>query len=105
MAEFELLLGRNIARYGEVSDAEFQDFLAKTVVPAFPDGFSVSDAQGHYRAPGTAAPIQERAKIITIIVPDTPETATRIAAIAAAYKALFAQDSVGTLHLPVCAAF
>jgi hypothetical protein len=99
MAEFELLLGRNIAGRAEISEKDFLDFVTKTVVPAFPSGFSVIDADGHYGA------IRERSKIITIIAPDTPETAMRIARIAASYKTRFAQESVGVVRQPVCASF
>jgi hypothetical protein len=99
MAEFELLLGRNITGRGEISGKVFLDFVTKTVVPAFPSGFSVLDADGYY---GT---IRERSKIIKIVAPDTPETAARIAQIAANYKTRFAQESVGILRQPVCASF
>jgi len=105
MAELQLLLGRNIPKGGQVSNAAFRNFVEKTVVPAFPAGFTVSDAEGHYLHEGATDPIREPSKVITIIAPDTPETGARIATIAAAYKTRFAQDSVGIVRRPACASF
>jgi hypothetical protein len=104
MAEFQLLLGRNIPKGGTVSDTAFRAFIDKAVVPAFPEGFTVSDAEGHYLHRNAKDPIREPSKIITIIATDSPDTGARIAAIAADYKRRFAQEAVGIIRQPACAA-
>ena len=105
MAEYELLLGRNIPKGGQVSNSAFLDFVTKTVVPTFPAGFTVIDADGHYLHQNAKDPIREPSKILKIIAPDAPETAAHIAAIAASYKERFAQESVGIIRHPACASF
>jgi hypothetical protein len=105
MASYQLLLGRTIPSGGRVSEAAFRTFVEASVVPAFPAGFTVSDAEGHYRHRDAKDPIREPSKILTIITPDLPETGTRIAAIAADYKARFEQESVGIIRHPACASF
>jgi hypothetical protein len=105
MAEFQLLLGRNIPAGGQVSRAAFSEFVAKTVAPAFPAGFTVIDAEGHYLPQNAKDPIREPSKLIVIVAPDTLETGARITAIASAYKTRFAQESVAIIRRPACASF
>lgn len=45
----ELFFGLTRPGGAEVTAAEFQAFLDKSVTPRFPDGFTVVQAQGHYR--------------------------------------------------------
>ena len=71
-----------------------------------PEGFSVVDAAG----PRTDKPmanlfLSEPSKIIIIIVADGPETEQRIAAVEAAYKKQFQQQSVVVASRAVCASF
>lgn len=105
MSEVKLLLGRSMASGKRVSDADFADFVEHSIVPNFPDGFTLSAAQGHYLPKGASAPIHEPAAVLLVIAPDTPETTRRVHAIADAYKRRFAQESVGIVREPVCASF
>lgn len=103
--DYELLLGRSIPGGGRVTKSAFAAFIAGTVVPAFPDGFTVVEAEGHYRHENAKEPIREPSSILKILAPDTPGAEDGIARIAAAYKSRFAQDSVGIVRRPACVSF
>jgi hypothetical protein len=62
----QLFFGRAIGTQGEVSETEFQDFLASTVTPAFPDGLTVFDSQGQWKD-AAGAVVRERSKVVTIL--------------------------------------
>jgi hypothetical protein len=105
MLRVELMFGRNVGDDLAVTEDAWASFLASEVVPRFPDGFSVVDAAG----PRTDKPpnlfLAEPSKIIIIIAPDRPETEQRIAAVEAAYKKQFQQQSVVVASRSVCASF
>lgn len=99
-----LFLGTAIGERGQaVSEADWQRFVAEEVAARFPDGFSVTDATGQYRSPVTGNVVAEKTRILTLVHADAPAVHQAIDAIAAAYKARFAQESV--LRLDQCAAF
>jgi Protein of unknown function (DUF3574) len=105
MLRVELMFGRNVGDDLAVTEESWASFLASEVVPRFP-GFSVVDAAG----PRTDKPaanlfVAEPSKIIIIIAPDGPETEQRIAAVEAAYKKQFQQQSVVVASRAVCASF
>jgi Protein of unknown function (DUF3574) len=106
MLRIELMFGRNVGDDLAVTEDAWAGFLASEVVPRFPDGFSVVDAAG----PRTDKPtanlfLSEPSKIVIIIAPDGPETEQRIAAVEAAYKRQFQQQSVVVATRSVCASF
>jgi len=101
----QLLFGRAIGAQGEVSDAEWQDFLATAVTPAFPEGLTVTDTQGQWRDSATGALVRERSKVVTLLVEDAAAVRPRLEAIADAYKQRFHQDAVGIVITPACVAF
>jgi hypothetical protein len=101
----QLLFGRAIGTQGEVSEPEWQDFLAATVTPAFPNGLTVADTQGQWRDSATGALVRERSKVVTILIDDPAAVRPRLDAIADAYKQRFRQDAVGIVIAPACVAF
>lgn len=106
MAQVDLYFGRNIpGGGGEVSDAQWRQFLDEVVTPRFPDGLSVLDVQGQWKSTRTGAIARERSKRLSIIVPDATSAAANFEAIKAAYKQRFRQESVLQSEQPVCAAF
>ena len=96
----ELLFGRT-----GVSEARWARFLATEVTPRFPDGLTVLDARGQWRAPGGTKIVRERSKVLMIAMPPNADNDAKISAIAAAYKRQFRQDSVGIIVRPACVAF
>lgn len=96
----DLLFGRS-----RVSEARWGRFLAAEVTPRFPDGFTVFDARGQWRDPGSGRISRERSKILTIAMPPGPENDGRIKDIIERYKIQFRQQSVGLIVRPACVAF
>jgi len=92
--------------FGQSADARAWDrFLADTVTPRFPDGFTVYDARGQWTNPKTGRLVRERSKVVEIAAPDSPSLRSNVAAIARHYRLLFRQQSVGIVTSSSCAAF
>jgi hypothetical protein len=101
--EIDLFFGRSLAGAGEVSDAEWARFLADEVTPRFPDGLSVIDAAGQYRAP-TGRLVHEDSKLLVVVVFDPPAVyGEKVQTIVEAYKRRFDQRSVFRVERSVCA--
>lgn len=60
--------GRNIPAGGQVTDAQFADFIDKVVTPAFPAGLTVFDAYGQMRT--TAGQIVKQTTKVIVLVHD-----------------------------------
>jgi hypothetical protein len=101
----ELLFGRSLHGGGEVTDAQWRDFLADTVTPRFPDGLTALDGAGQWRMPESGRIESERSKVLLIVAEDTPQTRQRLEEVRDIYRARFAQQSVGLIAAPACAAF
>jgi Protein of unknown function (DUF3574) len=99
MLDVELLLGR-----GKASDARWRDFLAREVMPRFPDGLTVYETTGQWRDPTRSVVTRERSRVLRLIVPaEAPRD--KIEAVASSYKKQFAQKSVGIVMRPACVSF
>jgi hypothetical protein len=96
----DLLFGRT-----RVSETSFARFLAAEVTPLFPDGFTVIDARGQWRAPGSDRISKERSKVLTIAMPPSADNDGRLQKIIEAYKSRFRQQSVGLIVRPACVSF
>jgi hypothetical protein len=96
----DLFFARN-----HVSEAGFARFLAAEVTPRFPDGFTVIDAKGQWRAPGSDRISKERTKLLMIAMPPGADNEARLDQIVAAYKTRYRQQSVGLIIRPACASF
>jgi hypothetical protein len=96
----DLLFGR-----AHVSEASWARFLAAEVTLRFPDGFTVIDAKGQWRAPGAQKISRERSKVLTIAMPPGADNDERLQKIIEAYKTRFKQQSVGLIVRPACVSF
>ncbi|WP_237216838.1 DUF3574 domain-containing protein [Falsiroseomonas oryziterrae] len=102
----EAFFGRSSAGREVVGDADWARFMDEVVTPAFPDGLSVLDAAGQWRGrDGRIA--RERSKLLVVALPGgTPTQAMeRLAPVAAAYRARFAQESVMVATRQGCVGF
>src|SRR5581483_9222028 len=86
-----------------VSEQAWDRFLETVVTPRFPDGFTVLPGYGQYRG-ATGTVTREGTRVLLLVHPGTAREAARIAEIAAAYRAAFAQEAVLEVAGPVCAA-
>jgi hypothetical protein len=104
MLAIELMFGRSVEGRVVVADRAWASFLAREVTPRFSEGLSVVDAAGQYKAQGGHI-LHEPSKLVVVIAPDKPETHDHIAAIKAAYKKEFRQQTVVAVTREVCASF
>jgi len=88
---------------GTVSELEWQLFLRDEVTPRFPDGLTVWDAEGQWRAPQGAVE-NERTKVLLLVHPDTPAARDSVLALIDRYRKAFDQQSVLWETSRVCVA-
>jgi hypothetical protein len=79
---------------GAVSDAAWSHFLAAVMTPRFPDGLTVIDAHGQWRAPRTDEITIERSRVVEIAHDDSPEIDHGIDEAIAIYKHRHRQRAV-----------
>jgi hypothetical protein len=72
---------------------QWRAFVAESVTPRFPAGFTELEAQGHWRD-GRGTTIEEGTRIVEIVHDGELVSRERVREIAADYKHRFAQQSV-----------
>jgi hypothetical protein len=105
-ATAELVFGRSSddPAHPLVSEAEFSKFLNDEATPRFPDGLTVIDAQGRWRAPAGAA-IHEPAEMVMIVLPGHLDDRQKLDALREAYKRRYHQQSVLLMTHGDCVSF
>lgn len=99
-----LYFGRNIADTAVVSDSAWGAFVQDVLTPAFPEGATVWDASGQWRAPdGTL--VRERSFVVELLHLVTPDVEARVQRVIDAYKTRFAQQAVLRMVTNVRATF
>ena len=99
-----LYFGRNIGDSAVVSDSSWAVFVRDIITPAFPEGATVWDAAGQWRAPdGTV--VRERSFVVELLHLVTPDVERRVQSVMAEYKHRFAQQSVLRMVTQVRASF
>ena len=104
LARDTLYFGRAIRGGGEVDDSAWKRFEETVLIPAFPRGYSVLDATGHWRGADGLA-LTEPSRIVVIVHADDAATAATLRDVVARYRTLFHQESVLRERSAVCAAF
>ena len=100
----QLFFGSAIAESGaKVDEAAWRDFVKTAILPRFPDGFTVMDAEGVWRSPATGRAVSEPSRVLLVLHADNVESHRQLDAVAAEYKARFSQESV--LRLDQCGAY
>lgn len=105
LLQADLFFGRNIAGHGRVSDAQWSDFLRGEVTPRFPEVLTVLAAFGQWHDTKTGGITREPSFLVRIVVPDVPETLSKLTEIRTAYMRRFHQQSVGLTLTTTCALF
>jgi hypothetical protein len=99
-----LYFGRNMGDTAVVSDSAWSAFLHDTVTPAFPEGMTVWESAGQWRAPdGTL--VRERGFVVELLHLVTPDIENRVQRVIGDYKKRFAQQSVLRVVTSVRASF
>ena len=80
---------------GEVTEAEFKEFLDQCVTPRFPDGLTLLTGFGQFRG-SNGVIAQERSMLLILLYPVLAwrESSVLIEEIRDAYKRIFQQESV-----------
>src|SRR3569833_1817848 len=81
----ELVFGRNEGDHLAVSEADWRRFIDEEVTPRFPDGLSVMDVQGQWKAPGGDL-VREPSKNDYLVLDGGPDDPAKIAHIRDSYK-------------------
>ena len=100
----ELVFGRNVGDHLGVTDQDWRRFIDEEVTPRFPDGLSVIDVQGQWRA-SNGLVVHEPSKIVYLVLDGGPDDRAKISNIRNAYKSRFHQDSVLLVSSPACVSF
>ena len=105
MVETQLFFGMSKPKGGTVSTRDWDGFVAREIMPRFPEGFSVLDGAGFWLDGATQKTIAEKSKVVVRLHSPSAEANGAIAAIIDAYKIKFEQEAVLRVDRPVCAAF
>ena len=100
----ELVFGRNAGDKLAVSEDDWRRFIDEVVTPRFPDGLSVMDVQGQWRA-SNGTIVHEPSKVLYLVLDGGPDDPQKIANIRAAYKQRFRQESVLLVTKTACVSF
>ena len=87
-----LYFGRSVEGRDSVSDADWERFLRETVVPRFPDGFTVLHAEGRWRGADTTE--AERSFVLEVVHAGDSTAEARVLEVARAYRTRFRQKAV-----------
>jgi hypothetical protein len=99
-----LYFGRNIGDSATVSDSAWAGFVRDVLTPAFPEGSTVWEAAGQWRAPDGAL-VREKSFVVELLHLVTPDVETRVQRVMDSYKQRFAQQSVLRMITNVMASF
>jgi len=99
-----LYFGRNIADTAVVSDSAWAAFVRDVLTPRFPEGATVWEASGQWRAPNGTL-VREPSYVVELLHPVTPESETQVQRVIDAYKTRFAQQAVLRMVTDVRAMF
>ena len=100
----QLLFGRNDGDRLAVSEQDWTRFVDEVITPRFPDGLSVMDVQGQWRAPGGAL-VREPSKIVYLVLDGGPDDPAKVAHIRDDYKSRFHQTSVLLVSQKACVSY
>ncbi len=104
----ELFFGTARPGGREVTEAEWEGFLAKKVTPLFPDGLTVIEGNGQWQGESNEI-VHERSKIVILLYPREAiaDSNAAIEEIRTAYENQFQQESVlrADDDRPVCTSF
>ncbi len=105
MTLYTLYFGESVPGRGLVTDAEWQGFLAASVTPNLPGGYTVWDARGAWLNPRTRTTISEPTKVLAAALPPGYAGQAAIDRVRTAYRSAFQQQSVGMTTESVCGDF
>ncbi len=100
MVSDRLFFGRAIPGGGEVTEAQWNSFVAEVIVPRFPEGFAIWHGSGHWMGDDGVAVSEQTCVLETFHRPD-PAVDAKLAEIAKTYRQQFNQDAVILDRTPI----
>jgi hypothetical protein len=102
----EAYFGRSRRDGPDITEAEWRDFLAATVTPAFPDGLTALDGRGQWRRPDGSI-LAEASKVLVLVLPgaDAAAARARLRPVEDAWRTRFRHQSVLTVYRGACVGF
>ena len=88
-----------------IGDDAWRGFLADSVSPRFPAGFTVLDGYGQWRGQASGQIVAEPSTVVIVLAEPGEASLAALAAIRADYQRRFAQESVGLALADSCASF
>nr|WP_294509757.1 DUF3574 domain-containing protein [uncultured Rhodopila sp.] len=105
MLVFDLYFGEAISGRGDLTGAEWRQFIDDTIAVNLPDGFTVFDAGGAWMNPVTQRATREATKVLLAALPDDPASLEAVNRIRSAYQIRFRQQLVGMTVGHACGSF
>jgi uncharacterized protein DUF3574 len=102
---FSLFFGKSIPGRGDLTDAEWGQFLDDTVTANLPNGYTVVDANGAWMNPMTHSTIKEGSKLLMVALPVAPGSLASVNRIRTEYQVRFRQQLVGMTVEQACGSF
>jgi hypothetical protein len=90
---------------GGIAEAEWRDYLDRSLAARFPDGMTVFEAAGRWRDPKSGRVEVEESRVVRLVLLDARRADAALAGAIADYKDRFAQQSVLRVDQNVCHAF
>jgi hypothetical protein len=100
MVSDRLFFGRAIPGGGEVTEAQWDSFVAEVIVPRFPEGFAIWRGSGHWKGDDGVEANEPICVLETWHRPDAAINA-KLDEIARTYRQKFNQDAVILDRTPV----
>jgi hypothetical protein len=100
-----IFMGQSLPKGGTVTAQQWNEFLRKTVTPAFPEGLTVYSTYGQYQNPTTKVITREPSKDVFVDGVDTANLRSRVTKVVDAWKKQYKQQSVGIVTSTECMAF
>lgn len=99
-----LYFGRSIPDGGEVDADAWRRFETDVLLPAFPRGYTVLDANGRWRG-SDGATIGEASRVVVIVHADDSASESTVRDVVARYRSAFRQESVLRERGAACVSF
>lgn len=94
-----LFFGRSIPGGGNVTEAQWNAFVAEVITPRFPQGYTLWNAWGHWKG-DDGAQVSEDASVLEVVHPVDAAADAKLAEIAQAYRQRFNQEAVMGVRTP-----
>lgn len=95
----EIYCGRNIPSGGQVSDAQFADFLNEVVTAEFPIGLTVFDAYGQMEEKSGTI-VEQQTKVIVLVHEKSEPDGAKVQRIIDEYRSRFGNPQVMQISTP-----